>query len=1271
MKTNIPFDKWCKENNPELLSEWHPTKNLPLIPSRITTGSKKRVWWLGHCGHEWDYILSQRVAGKGCPYCVGRKVLPGFNDLATKRPDLVEEWDYSKNEINPKTISEGCNSKVWWLGKCGHSWQATVDKRALSGRGCPYCSGKKVQEGFNDFASSYPELAKEWHHTKNQNKLPTQFSCGSNEKIWWLGHCGHEWESTIPSRISAKGCPYCVGRKVLPGFNDLETLRPELAKEWHPTKNNGLLPSKVTCGSVESVWWLGKCGHEWKTTVAQRSGSNTQCPFCSGNSILPGFNDLQTKYPELVKELHPTKNGDFDPTLCSISSPKKVWWLGKCGHEWEASVGNRTKNHSGCPYCSSARVLQGFNDLQTKNPEIASEWHPTKNGELKPSEVSAGSHIQVWWLGKCGHSWNSPVKRRAINGNGCPYCRNFYALEGYNDLTTTYPEIAKEWHPTKNGSLRPTEVTPGSGTVVWWLGPCGHEWEMSVHARVRADVGCPYCRGKLLKGFNDLESTYPGIAKEWHPTKNGTVLPSDVTKNTQKKFWWIGPCGHEFYTSVYQRTANGRGCPYCSRRILSGFNDFQTKNPELAKEWHPTKNGSRSPSAVGTGDPVIVWWLGKCGHEWKASVNARNRGTGCPYCQNSKLLPGFNDLKTVNPDLAAEWHPTKNVPLNPTDVLYGSNKKVWWLGKCGHEWQATVSSRSKNGCPICSNRVFLPGFNDFSSIEPELAKEWHPIKNGDLTPESIKVTYNEEVWWLGKCGHEWEETPRTRHYYGTGCPICFRESRTSFNEQALYYYIKKVFPDTISSYWPEYLEGRELDIFIPSLKTAIEYDGESFHKNTKRDELKAELCEKNGIDLIRIREPRCPQLSERVHCFTVSTIKENAILESLQYLEKVFSQKTNNEIKFETDVESDRGSIYDLMLTSKKAHSLQAIKPHLAQLWHPTKNGALKPDMIGFGSAKICWWLGPCGHEWQAKPDYLDDTSKCPFCYGTEVMPGFNDLETLNPELAKQWNSARNEISPSEVTLKSNRDVWWICDKGHEWQATVVRRVTNGAGCPYCSKQKLLIGFNDLMTMHPEIAAEWHPVLNGYLQPWEVIDGSKMDVWWMCSKGHEWNVNINTRTNMHSGCPICNRANPYSAKTISEIPELMAEWHPTKNKDLDPTAMRAGCHTPVWWICDKGHEWCVPPHGRRAGRGCPICAGKVVLEGHNDLASQFPEVAKEWHPTKNGDLQPNQVLAGSKKKCWWICSKGHEWQAIISSRTKWNTGCPVCFKTSRKYTIED
>ena len=178
---------------------------------------------------------------------------------------------------------------------------------------------------------------------------------------------------------------------------------------------------------------------------------------------------------------------------------------------------------------------------------------------------------------------------------------------------------------------------------------------------------------------------------------------------------------------------------------------------------------------VSYGSKKKVWWLGKCGHEWQASVDSRSRGNGCPICANQQLLVGFNDLATVSPNVAREWHPTKNGSLEPTMVSPKANKKVWWLGKCGHEWEALISSRTNGrGCPYCSNKAILPGFNDLETINPELASEWHPVKNGSLTASSVSPKSSKKVWWLGKYGHEWQATVNDRAN-GTGCPVCRRK----------------------------------------------------------------------------------------------------------------------------------------------------------------------------------------------------------------------------------------------------------------------------------------------------------------------------------------------------------------------------------------------------------------------------------------------------------------------------------------------------------------
>lgn len=149
-----------------------------------------------------------------------------------------------------------------------------------------------------------------------------------------------------------------------------------------------------------------------------------------------------------------------------------------------------------------------------------------------------------------------------------------------------FPDAAALWHPEKNGYVTPADVAANSKKHYWWLGECGHEWETSVGLRVRNrdKPGCPYCTGhKALRGFNDLATMFPGIAAQWHPTKNGELTSADVAQFTHARAWWLGPCGHEWDAPVRERTANGAECPYCSgRRVLPGFNDLSTTHPWLA-----------------------------------------------------------------------------------------------------------------------------------------------------------------------------------------------------------------------------------------------------------------------------------------------------------------------------------------------------------------------------------------------------------------------------------------------------------------------------------------------------------------------------------------------------------------------------------------------------------------------------------------------------------------------------------------------------------------
>ena len=166
---------------------------------------------------------------------------------------------------------------------------------------------------------------------------------------------------------------------------------------------------------------------------------------------------LSNAYPKIAKEWHPTKNGELFPDSVTPKSGRKVWWLGACGHEWEAVISSRTRG-VGCPYCSNYKAIAGYNDLATTNPILAEEWNYDKNRSLKPTDVTSGSHKVVWWRCSRGHEWERTIKDRTSR-NGCPYCANQKVLSGYNDLLTIYPDIAAEW--SEKNSVSPNEVIRG------------------------------------------------------------------------------------------------------------------------------------------------------------------------------------------------------------------------------------------------------------------------------------------------------------------------------------------------------------------------------------------------------------------------------------------------------------------------------------------------------------------------------------------------------------------------------------------------------------------------------------------------------------------------------------------------------------------------------------------------------------------------------------------------------------------------------------------
>ncbi len=579
-------------------------------------------------------------------------------------------------------------------------------------------------------------------------------------------------------------------------FPPISVTHPKIAKQWHARLNGVETPDQFTYSSRQPVWW--KCpkalDHVWQASVVQRTRSKSPglgCPFCRG--LRPSVtNSLASLYPKLARELHPTKNGKLTAKGVVSGSSKRLWWrcLKDTSHVWLAAASWRTRQSSGCPFCIGRRVTK-HNSLLSIIPQAKKYWHPTKNGALRPSEVSFGMSAKIWWQCPKGtdHVWAATIQSFSrswkAGTTGCPFCAG-RRLSATNKLTTVYPEIAGEWHPTKNGKLKPRQLTFTSTRQVWWRCPHdeSHLWQGTPYERTQEARTCPYCRGWLVNDSNSLATLRPEVAKQWHATRNGKLTPDMVTEHSSRLVWWqcLKNKKHVFQAKIlWQAAINKARCPTCTGRRTMPANSLLAKCPELASQWHHTLNGSLTNRDVAPSHTKHVWW--QCpqaeDHVWKQTPHARYNGSGCPFCAGHKAS-STRSLALLYPEISQEWHPTKNAPLKPSDVTPGSNRRVWWrcIRKPEHVWQTTILHRVQSNaqCRFCVKERLSQASEKYSlkSEYPEVAKQWHPEKNGTLMPEYVFPKSRKRVWW--QCSknkrHIWEAVVATRTYSGAGCPYC-------------------------------------------------------------------------------------------------------------------------------------------------------------------------------------------------------------------------------------------------------------------------------------------------------------------------------------------------------------------------------------------------------------------------------------------------------------------------------------------------------------------
>ena len=472
-----------------------------------------------------------------------------------------------------------------------------------------------------------PDLAKEWHPSRNCGLSPEDVSFGSGRSVWWKCCHGHEWQAKILNRSHGRGCPYCAGR--LPTLDtSLAAIRPDLAQDWHPTRNAPLTPADLLPQSNRKVWWQCGDGHEWETSPNGRRHGN-KCPYCSGLKATPE-SSLAAINPRLAAEWHPTKNADQTSQSIKPNSGKRVWWRCSAGHEWQATVDNRSKG-KGCPYCTNQKVGYG-NSLQDSNPKLAAEWHPSKNGSLGPSDVAYASSRSVWWRCHRGHEWKTRVAMRHHLETGCPTCGGHASrpeVRLYCELLTIFSRV--EWGSRIDGMqvdlLLPRQKVAIEIDGSYWHRASAPKDRAKTQRLQMKGLEVVRLREAPLRRLQQHDVCYPrgNLTKEAIDELLAVIEERSAARCPSKRI--------EIYRSQDSFSADLK-----FRELTASLpapppeRSLAEQSPEIARQWHPIKNAPLTPYDFTPGSQRRVWWRCDQGHEWLATIGKRSQGRGCPSC---------------------------------------------------------------------------------------------------------------------------------------------------------------------------------------------------------------------------------------------------------------------------------------------------------------------------------------------------------------------------------------------------------------------------------------------------------------------------------------------------------------------------------------------------------------------------------------------------------------------------------------------------------------
>jgi hypothetical protein len=398
-----------------------------------------------------------------------------------------------------------------------------------------------------------------------------------------------------------------------------------------------------------------------------------------------------------------------------------------------------------------------------------------------------------------------------------------------------------------------------------------------------------------MKEKISLQDKFPKLVKQWDFEKN-IIKPTDISYGSGRKVWWkCDVCYRSYLMRIDNRVFASQSCPFCSGNKVCAENCLGSKKPYIIPYWHPVKNGNLTPYDVMPGSTKKYWLLCPvCNLSYQRDLNSIDQNHKCPYCCGRKVCIS-NCLYTKLPNLIKEWHPYKNANLTPKDVTCGTDKIVWWLClKCNESYRAKISARTilKYNCPYCAGKR-VSNSNCLATKNPEIAKEWDLILNGNLTSQCVTSGSKKHAWWIcPKCKSSYKSriNNRTRENNPSSCPHCVMYHKEKQAIDIIEKITQKPFKPTNTIPWLVNTKtGRryQVDGYSVELNVILEHQGEQhckvlkkFHPNglsdffyqLHKDAEKYRLCKENDCILI------CTyynQTYKEIHEHILKTLVEN------------------------------------------------------------------------------------------------------------------------------------------------------------------------------------------------------------------------------------------------------------------------------------------------------------------------------------------------------------------------------------------------------------